>query len=261
MLARRGPARARGRRLPAGRRPDRRSRSPRRSPRSSRPASTAWPPTTGRSSPMRPSWARASRLAGLSAVSGIEPTTLEPRLRALVRRELLTLEADPRSARSAASTPSSRRSSARSPTTRSPSATARSRHLAAARFFESPGLRRAGGCAGRPLPRGPRERRRGPGGRRARRPGADRAAGPPPSGPPPSAPTSRRSRSCDQALTVTTDPAEEADLLERAGRVRVGRGPPRRGRGAPAARGRAASRTAVTGRRPRGRSPPSAGRS
>jgi len=36
-------------------------------------------------------------IAGLSAVSGIEPSTLEPRLRALVRRELLTLEADPRS--------------------------------------------------------------------------------------------------------------------------------------------------------------------
>ena len=36
-------------------------------------------------------------LAGLAAVSGLEETSLEPRLRALVRRELLTLEADPRS--------------------------------------------------------------------------------------------------------------------------------------------------------------------
>ena len=36
-------------------------------------------------------------LAGLAAVSGGEAAELEPRLRALVRRELLTLEADPRS--------------------------------------------------------------------------------------------------------------------------------------------------------------------
>src|SRR5450756_2671383 len=36
-------------------------------------------------------------LAGLSAVSGIAETDLEPRLRAFVRRELLTLETDPRS--------------------------------------------------------------------------------------------------------------------------------------------------------------------
>jgi hypothetical protein len=36
-------------------------------------------------------------LAGLASVSGIPEADLEPRLRALVRRELLTLEADPRS--------------------------------------------------------------------------------------------------------------------------------------------------------------------
>src|SRR5450756_531051 len=36
-------------------------------------------------------------LAGLSAVSGSAAAELEPRLRALVRRELLTLETDPRS--------------------------------------------------------------------------------------------------------------------------------------------------------------------
>ena len=35
--------------------------------------------------------------AGLAAVSGVEPTSIEPRLRALVRRELLVHEADPRS--------------------------------------------------------------------------------------------------------------------------------------------------------------------
>src|SRR5487761_2579555 len=54
-------------------------------------------------------------LAGLSAVSGIAGSELEPRLRALVRRGLP----------SAASTRSSRRSSGRSPTTRSRSVTAR----------------------------------------------------------------------------------------------------------------------------------------
>src|SRR5207244_12689470 len=36
-------------------------------------------------------------LAGLSAVAGVADAELEARLRALVRRELLTLEADPRS--------------------------------------------------------------------------------------------------------------------------------------------------------------------
>ena len=35
--------------------------------------------------------------AGLAAVSGIDEAELEPRLRGLVRRELLTLETDPRS--------------------------------------------------------------------------------------------------------------------------------------------------------------------
>src|ERR1019366_1485428 len=35
--------------------------------------------------------------AGLSAVSGVGEAELEPRLRSLVRRELLTLETDPRS--------------------------------------------------------------------------------------------------------------------------------------------------------------------
>src|SRR5438105_10338784 len=41
--------------------------------------------------------ARASRLRAFSAVSGIAEGELEPRLRSLVRRELLTLESDARS--------------------------------------------------------------------------------------------------------------------------------------------------------------------
>ena len=63
-------------------------------------------------------------LAGLAAVSGIPEPELEPRLRALVRRELLTLETDPRSPERGQYA-SSRPWSGRSPTTRSPGATAR----------------------------------------------------------------------------------------------------------------------------------------
>src|SRR4249919_1542232 len=36
-------------------------------------------------------------LAGLGAVSGLDPETLEPRLETLIRRELLSRETDPRS--------------------------------------------------------------------------------------------------------------------------------------------------------------------
>ena len=77
-------------------------------------------------------------LAGLSAVSGSASAELEPRLRALVRRELLTLEADPRSPergqygfvqaliREVAYNTLSKRDR-------------KIRHLAAARFFEALG--------------------------------------------------------------------------------------------------------------------------
>src|SRR6185437_14703814 len=77
-------------------------------------------------------------LAGLSAVSGIAEADLEPRLRILVRRELLTLEADPRSPergqyafvqaliREVAYNTLARRER-------------KTRHLAAARFFEGLG--------------------------------------------------------------------------------------------------------------------------
>ena len=96
---------------------------------------------------------------------------------------------------SAASTASSRRSSARSPTTRWPSATARTRHLAAARYFEALGDRRARRRAGGPLPRGATQRRRdGPeADALAARRGSPCA--PPRNAPPRSAPTTRRSRS------------------------------------------------------------------
>ncbi len=77
-------------------------------------------------------------LAGLSAVSGIEPEALEPRMRALVRRELFDLEIDPRSPergqygfvqsliREVAYGTLARRER-------------RTRHLAAARYFEALG--------------------------------------------------------------------------------------------------------------------------
>ena len=105
--------------------------------------------TTGRSSTTPPSSARASPLAGLAAVSGVD----RGRARAAPARPRPPRAPHPRGrpalARSAASTPSSRPSSARSPTTRSRSRDRKARHLAAARFFESLGTDElAGALAG-----------------------------------------------------------------------------------------------------------------
>ena len=114
-------------------------RSRRPSARSSRAASTPSIPPTGASSPTRRSSARRSRLVGLAAVSGIEPaTTLEPRLRALVRRELFDLELDPRSPERGQYrfVQSLIREVAHSTLARPER---RARHLAAARYFESLG--------------------------------------------------------------------------------------------------------------------------
>ena len=52
---------------------------------------------TGASSTTPPCWARASRRRPSRPSPGCPETELEPRLRALVRRELLTRETDPRS--------------------------------------------------------------------------------------------------------------------------------------------------------------------
>jgi class 3 adenylate cyclase/tetratricopeptide (TPR) repeat protein len=73
---------------------------------------------------------------GLAAVSGAEAATLEPRLRALVRRELLILEADPRSPERGqyAFIQALIREVAYSTLAR---ADRKSRHLAAARWFEA----------------------------------------------------------------------------------------------------------------------------
>ena len=112
--------------------------SPTRCARSSPAGSTPSIPPTGASSPTPRSWARSFTPAGLTAVSGIELEALEPRLRALVRRELFDLEIDPRSPergqyrfvqsliREVAYGTLARRER-------------RSRHLAAARYFEALG--------------------------------------------------------------------------------------------------------------------------
>jgi class 3 adenylate cyclase len=154
-------------------------------------------------------------LAGLSAVSGIAEAELEPRLRALVRRELLTLEADPRSPERGqyAFVQALIREVAYNTLAR---ADRKVRHLAAARFFEGHGSEElAGALAGHYLAahvnaaEGPEADALAAQARIALRAAAERAAA---------------LGSHDQvlvflrqALTVTTDPAEEAELLERAG--------------------------------------------
>ena len=156
-------------------------------------------------------------LAGLSAVSGIAESELEPRLIGLVRRELLTRETDPRSPehgqyafvqaliREVAYNTLAKRDR-------------KVRHLAAARFFESLGSDEiAGGLAGHYLaahanaPKGPEADALAGQARIALRAAGERAAA---LGGPGQALTF-----FEQALTVTSDPAETADLLEQAGEV------------------------------------------
>jgi class 3 adenylate cyclase/tetratricopeptide (TPR) repeat protein len=154
-------------------------------------------------------------LAGLAAVSGIPEPELEPRLRALVRRELLTLETDPRSpergqhafvqalVREVAYNTLARRDR-------------KSRHLAAARFFESLGSDEAAGAlaghylaAHRNASAGAEADAVAVQARIALRAAAERAVA--------LGSYDQALTFLDQALTVTTDPADEAELLERAG--------------------------------------------
>ena len=154
-------------------------------------------------------------LAGLAAINGAVPAELEPRLLALVRRELLTLEADPRSPergqyafvqaliREVAYNTLAKRDR-------------KVRHLAAARFFEALGTDElAGALAGHYLAAhasatdGPEAEALAVQARIALSAAADRAAA-----------LGAHDQSLTflkQALTVTTDPADEAALLERAG--------------------------------------------
>ena len=156
-------------------------------------------------------------LAGLAAVAAVPESQLEARLRGLVRRELLTLEADPRSPelgqygfvqaliREVAYNTLSRRDR-------------KTRHLAAARFFEALGSGElAGALAGHYVaahanaPDGPEAEALAGQARLALRAAAERAAtlGAP----------EQALGFYAQALAVTGDPAEQADLLERSARA------------------------------------------
>ena len=154
-------------------------------------------------------------LAGLSAVSSLDEAALEPLLKALVRRELLNLQADPRSPergqyvfvqaliREVAYNILARKDR-------------KTKHLAAARFFESLGNEEiAGGLAGHYLAahtyasEGPEADALAGQARIALRGAAERAVA--------LGSHEQAVRFFEQALTVTTEPAEEADLLERAG--------------------------------------------
>ena len=154
-------------------------------------------------------------LAGLSAVAAVGEAELEPRLRALVRRELLTLEVDPRSPergqysfvqaliREVAYNTLARKDR-------------KSRHLAAARFFEALGSDElAGALAGHYLAaqanaaEGPEADTLAAQARVALRAAAERAIN--------LGSLSQGVGFLDQARAVTRDDAELAELLERAG--------------------------------------------
>ncbi|MBA3778524.1 MAG: AAA family ATPase [Chloroflexi bacterium] len=154
-------------------------------------------------------------VGALSVLNGEPPESLEPRLRSLVRRELLSLDADPRSPergqygftqgliREVAYATLAKRDR-------------RARHLAAARYFEALGDEEIAGAlashyldAYRASPEGPeadgvrvqaRLALRGAGDRAARLGSYDQAI-----------------TYLEQALTVTSDAAEETELLERIG--------------------------------------------
>jgi class 3 adenylate cyclase len=153
-------------------------------------------------------------LAGLEAVSGHDASALEPRLRALVRRELFVRQVDARSPehgqyvfvqaliREVAYNTMARRDR-------------KTRHLAAARFFESLGTDElAGALAGHYLAAqgyaadGPEADALAAQARVALRGAADRAAA--------LGSHAQAITFLEHALRVTTDPAERADLHERA---------------------------------------------
>ncbi|MBF6606627.1 MAG: AAA family ATPase [Chloroflexi bacterium] len=153
--------------------------------------------------------------AGLAAISSVPEAELEQRLRALVKRELLVLDVDPRSPergqygfvqaliREVAYGTLARRER-------------KSRHLAAARFFEALGSEElAGALAGHYLaahassPDGPEADALAGQARIALRAAAGRAAA--------LGSHEQAVTFLEQALTVAVDPVERADLLELAG--------------------------------------------
>ncbi len=154
-------------------------------------------------------------LEGLAAVSGIDPVALEPRLRGLVRRELFTLQGDPRSPergqygfvqgliREVAYNTLARRDR-------------KERHLAAARHFEAIGSDElAGALAGHYLAAhanasaGPEADALATQARLALRGAAERAAA--------LGSYQQAAALLRQALTVVSEPGDRADLSERLG--------------------------------------------
>ena len=154
---------------------------------------------------------------GLAAVSGVDPDALAPRLRGFVRRELLTLEADPRSPergqygfvqgliREVAYNTLAKRDR-------------KERHLAAARFFEALGNDElAGALAGHYLSahanaqEGPEADALAAQARIALRAAAERATS--------LASYDQAVMLLRQAIKVTTQPADRAELDERLGRT------------------------------------------
>ncbi len=153
-------------------------------------------------------------VAGLTAVSGGDEAVLGPRLRGLVQRELLTLEADPRSPERGqyAFVQALIREVAYGTLAR---ADRKARHLAAARWFETLGEGElAGALAGHYLaahrnsPPGPEADALGVQARLALKAAAERAA---------ALGSYRQALGfLRQALEITDDPAERAALWERA---------------------------------------------
>jgi class 3 adenylate cyclase len=153
-------------------------------------------------------------LAGLAAVAGVPETELEPRLRALVRRELLAQEADPRSPERGqyAFVQALIREVAYNTLARNDR---KIRHLAAARFFESVGSDELAGAlashyvaARENASEGAEANALGGQARLALRGAAERASA-----------LGARDQALGfyrQAIAVTSDPAELADLHERA---------------------------------------------
>ncbi len=151
---------------------------------------------------------------GVAAVAGRDLATLEPALHDLVRREILELEADPRSPERGqyAFVQALIREVAYATLARSDR---KVRHLAAARFFESLGSDElAGALAGHYLaahanaPDGPERETLGTQARIALRAGAERAAG--------LGAHEQAIALSEQALSITSDPADEASLHDRA---------------------------------------------
>jgi class 3 adenylate cyclase/tetratricopeptide (TPR) repeat protein len=153
-------------------------------------------------------------LAGLAAVSGVEAVALDERLRSLVRRELLTRESDPRSPEQGqyAFVQAVIREVAYNTLAR---ADRKTRHLAAARFFEALGSDElAGALAGHYLaaqanaPDGPEADALASQARIALKSAAERAAG--------LGAHDQAISFLEQAVTVSDTVDEQGRLLERA---------------------------------------------